>query len=194
MYESMKRRATSVAVFGATAALTVGGVALAQGRTSTTAGHSGTTAVRPPAPPAGGPGGPLGPLGPDLTYAELHVRRDGKEVVIRVDRGEVVSASSSSITVKENDSSQVTTAVDSATRVLAGPGRTLSAAQLKSGTEVVVSGPEGSAATQIALLPPAGAGHPGPVGRPVPPAGVTPPARPMEKPDRSVGGTRRHRG
>ena len=42
----------------------------------------------PQGPPMGRPPGPPGPgMDRNLTFAELHVRKDGKDVVIRLERG-----------------------------------------------------------------------------------------------------------
>lgn len=157
MFKSISSRARTVATTGLVAALAVGGVALAQGGSGSGNGQQGKQHRKPLAgkrmhPP--GPGGPLGgPAGKDLTYAQLHVQHEGKAQVIRIDRGEVVSASESSITVKENDGTEVTVAVDSSTKVLAGPGRETSVGDLKAGQEVTVCGPEGGTAKAI-MLPP----------------------------------------
>ena len=104
---------------------------------------------------------PGGPMGKDLTYAQFHVQREGKAEVIRLDRGTVVSTSESSITVKENDGSEVTVAVNGETKVLAGPGRNTSVTDLKAGQEVIVCGPEGEAAKAIMLPPPPPGGQSG---------------------------------
>jgi hypothetical protein len=162
MFESVRKRATTVATIGIAAALAVGGVALAQGGS----GHGKSQHRKPPAgkrmhPPGGPPGGPLGK---DLTYAQLHVRHEGTEQVIRIDRGEVVTASESSITLKENDGSEVTIAVDSSTKVLAGPGRKASVGDLEAGQEVTVCGPEGGTAKAIVLPPKKGQAPGGPQG------------------------------
>jgi hypothetical protein len=151
MFESMQGRAKTVATIGIAAALAVGGVAAAQGGN----GHGKSQHRKPLAGKRmHPPGGPLGgPAGKELTYAQLHVQHEGSEQVIRLDRGEVVSASDSSITVKENDGNEVTIAVDSSTKVLAGPGKETSVSDLKAGQEVTVCGPEGGTAKAI-MLPP----------------------------------------
>jgi two-component system sensor histidine kinase BaeS len=99
MLDSFRKRARSVAVPAVAAALTVGGVALAQGSNEGGSGESSGTpsGKRMPAPPmmVGAPGGK------DLTYAQLHVQHEGKAEVIRMDQGEI-------------------TAVDDSTKVLAG--------------------------------------------------------------------------
>jgi hypothetical protein len=162
-----------VATIGIAAALAVGGVAVAQGGGSGKSQQGNPQSAKRMPPP---PGGPLGKAGKDLTYAQLHVQHEGTEQVIRLDRGEVVSASESSITVKENDGSEVTVAVDSSTKVLAGPGRETSVSDLKAGQEVTVCGPEGGIAKAILLPPKKGQMPRGPQGQgkgqmPPPPSG-----------------------
>ncbi len=81
------------------------------------------------------PGGPLGKAGKDLTYAELHVQHEGKAEVVRLDSGEVIASSDSSITIKENDGNEVTIAVDDKTKVLPAPARP-AVTDLKQGQQV----------------------------------------------------------
>jgi hypothetical protein len=162
MFKSISSRAQVVATVGIAAALTVAGVALAQG-------GSGNGNAQHRKAPAGKrmhpPGGPLGgPMSKDLTYAQLHVQHEGTAQVIRIDRGEVVSTSESSITVKENDGSEATIAVDGGTKVLAGPGRNASVSDLKAGQEVTVCGPEGGTAKAIMVPPKKGQMPRGPQG------------------------------
>jgi len=148
MFNSIRNRAKVVATIGVAAALALAGVAVAQ---SGSGGDKQSQTRKPPSgkrmPPPGGP------MGKNLTYAQLHVQREGKAEVIRLDRGTVVSTSESSITVEENDGNEVTVAVDGQTKVLAGPGRNSSVTDLKAGQEVVVCGPEGEAAKAI-MVPP----------------------------------------
>jgi hypothetical protein len=151
MLDSFRKRARSVALVAVAAALTVGGVALAQGSSESGQGEgSGAPSGkgRPPGPPMmlGAPGGK------DLTYAQLHVQHNGKAEVIRMDQGEITAVDEGSITLKENDGSEVTIAVDDSTRVLAGPGKS-SLSDLETGEEVTVCGPEGEAAKAI-MVPP----------------------------------------
>lgn len=90
----------------------------------------------------------------NLTYAEMHVRRNDKEVVVRIDRGKVKSTSSDSITITENDGSDVTIPVDADTKVFAGiekPNGKLS--DLKDGQLVTVHRDEGKAADFVAAEP-----------------------------------------
>jgi hypothetical protein len=164
MFKSIGSRARVVVAVGIAAALAVAGVALAQG-------GSGNGNAQHRKPPAGKrmhpPGGPLGgPMGKDLTYAQLHVQHEGTAQVIRIDRGEVVSTSESSIVVKENDGNEVTIAVDGSTKVLAGPGRNASVTGLKAGQEVSVCGPEGGTAKAIMAPPRKGRMPRGPQGPP----------------------------
>jgi hypothetical protein len=93
------------------------------------------------------------PFDGNLTYAELHVQKNGKEVVVRLDRGKVKSTSSDSVTITENDGSDVTIPVDSKTRVFAGPAkRNASVSDLKQGQLVTVDREEGKAARVIAVM------------------------------------------
>jgi len=179
MFKSVAGRARAVVTTGLIAALVVAGLAVAQGgngggKSGHRKAHSGK---RMPPPP----GGPLGKVGKDLTYGQLHVQREGKAETIRIDAGEVVSTSESSITVKENDGNEVTVSVDGETKVLAGPGkRGASVTDLEAGQHVIVCGPEGEAAKTVAV-PPKRGGMPrgqhgsrqgGPQGQmPPPPAG-----------------------
>ena len=150
MSKSLTSRARTVATTGLIAALVVAGVAVAQGGS-----HGGKPNHRKAQsgkrmPP---PGGPLGMVGKDLTYGQLHVQREGKAETIRIDAGEVLSASDSSLTLKENDGNEVTISVDDETKVLAGPGNETGVADLQAGQHVVVCGPEGGAAKTV-MVPP----------------------------------------
>ena len=152
MFKSLAGRARTVATTGLIAALVVAGVAVAQGTGSGGKSHhrKALSGKRMPRPP----GGPLGVVGKDLTYGQLHVQHEGKAETIRIDAGEVISASDGSLTVKENDGSEVTISVDGETKVLAGPGKKgTSVADLEAGQQVVVSGPEGGTAKTV-MLPP----------------------------------------
>jgi hypothetical protein len=153
MFKSVTSRARTVATTGLIAALVVAGLAVAQGGGNSGSGKSNhrkaQSGKRMPPPP----GGPLGKVGKDLTYGQLHVQRNGEAQTIRIDAGEVVSTSDSSITVKENDGNEVTISVDDGTKVLTGPGKDTVVTDLKAGQHVVVCGPEGEAAKTIALPP-----------------------------------------
>ncbi|MGE5281131.1 MAG: hypothetical protein ACM3N0_02210 [Chloroflexota bacterium] len=165
MSSSIYKRARSVATLGIVAAVVVGGVAAAQGGSGGKShnGHSGPPRGKRMPPPPGGPLG--GPAGKDLTYAQLHVQRNGEAQVIRLDRGKITAVSGTSITVEENDGSEVTIAVDEDTKVLAGPRQDKSVSDLETGRQVVVCGPEGGTAKAIMLPPPKGGKH----GRHLPP-------------------------
>ena len=151
MFDSFRKRARAVVALGVAAALAVGGVALAQGGSGGPNGHSAPPSGKRMPPPPGGPLG--GPGGKDLTYAQLHVQRNGEEQVIRLDRGKVAAVSDSSITLEENDGSEVTIAVDGGTKVLAGPGGKTAVSDLETGQEVTVCGPEGGTAKAIVVAP-----------------------------------------
>ncbi len=114
----------------------------------------------PPPPPMhgpggpGAPGGPAGPLGGELTYGELHVQRDGEDVVVRVDAGEVAAVDSDSILVAENDGSEVEIPVDDETEIHAGPFEgDVSIEDLEEGDKVHVSRVDGEPAESIGVLP-----------------------------------------
>jgi hypothetical protein len=150
MFDSFRQRARTVATLGVAAALVVAGVALAQGGSSGSSEAAGAPAgKRMPGPPPmmGGPGGK------DLTYAELHVQRNGQAEVIRMDQGTIAAVGDSSVTLKENDGNEVTITVDDSTKVLAGPGDETAVSDLQTGEEVTVCGPEGGTAKTI-MLPP----------------------------------------
>ena len=185
MFKSITSRARTVATTGLIAALVVAGVAVAQGN-----GHSGKSHHRKAqngkrmGPP---PGGPLGMAGKDLTYGQLHVQREGKAETIRIDAGEVVSTSDSSITVKENDGNEVTISVDDETKVLAGPGKEATVTDLKEGQHVVVCGPEGEAAKTVAVPPRHGKVRGGPQGSQQPGQLPPPPGGPQGAPGQMQG-------
>jgi len=138
-------------------ALVVGGIAVAQSsggggsdqKSSKRTGHAARWHLR-------GPGGPPGGLGfkRDLTYAEIHARENGADVVIRLDRGKIKSVDSDSLTITENNGSDVTIPVNDKTRVFnfdKGPNAKLS--DLGEGQEVTVERKEGEAARSIAVAP-----------------------------------------
>ena len=134
------------------AALTVGGVAAAQGGSGSgsQSGGSGQSAShRPPGPPP-----MMGPGGKNLTYAELHVlNKEGDSEVVRIDQGKVKSVGDDSITLTENDGSEVTVAVDGDTDILGKPGKETALADLEAGQQVSVTATEGEAATAIMVMP-----------------------------------------
>ncbi len=89
-----------------------------------------------------------------LTYAELHVQnKDGKAETIRIDQGKIKCVGSDSITLTENDDSEVTVAVDDDTDVLGRPGEETALGDLEAGQQVSVSAPAGEAAKAIMVLP-----------------------------------------
>ena len=164
MFKSVTSRARAVVTTGLIAALVVAGLAVAQnngGGNGGKANHRSAKSGKRMPPP---PGGPLGKVGKDLTYGQLHVQRNGEAQTIRIDAGEVVTTSDSSITVKENDGNEVTISVDDETKVLAGPGTETAVTDLKEGQHVVVCGPEGEAAKTIAVPPKRGQMPGGPRG------------------------------
>lgn len=183
MFSSVAKRLRAVIVLAIATALTVGGVALAQ---ESGAGGKGR-ATHGSAPPSLAPGHPPIGLLPlrGLTYAELHVEHNGEAEVIRVDKGKVASVSESSITLSENDGSEVTIPIGKETKVLGKPGKNVSLEELK-GKLVLVTAPSGGSAKSVLIEPKlhggASARHMGASGkgslRPARPVAGLPPARP----------------
>jgi hypothetical protein len=156
--------AKTVAMIGVASALVVGGVAAAQGDSQggSQGGPSGSRHLPPPPPP---PGPPM----KDVTYAEFHVQHDGQAQVVRIDQGKITAVDDSSITLTENDGNSVTIPLDDSTKVLAGPGRHSTVADLSVGQRVVVCGPEGGTAKSVMVVPKRGQLKGAPNG--APPAG-----------------------
>jgi hypothetical protein len=101
----------------------------------------------------------------NLTYAEIHTQRDGNEVVIRVDRGKVKSVGTDSITITENDGSDVTIPVDEDTHIITSFRNTdAKLSDLEEGQSVVAHREEGKAARVIAAPPKLGERPPIPPG------------------------------
>lgn len=151
MFQSARKHLRSIAMLGVAAALVVGGVAAAQGdsQSGSTQSSGQEAGQRPPGPPP-----MMGIAMKGLTYAELHVQgKDGTEETIRIDQGKVKSVGDSSITLTENDDSEVTVAVDSDTEVMGKPGEETSLGDLEAGQQVSVTAPEGEAAQAIMVLP-----------------------------------------
>lgn len=138
-------------------ALIAGGIAFAAQGTVSSSGSQKSGAndngdTTGPAPFPGPRPGPH-PFDGNLTYAELHVQRSGKEVVVRLDRGKVKSTSSDSVTITANDGSDVTIPVDGQTRVFAGfAKRNAKVSDLKKGQLVTVDRDEGKPARVIAVM------------------------------------------
>jgi hypothetical protein len=176
----MRKRINTVLIAAVVSALTVAGLAIAQDDDGGGSGKSDGKAKsgqRPPGPP---PGGPMlgGPGGKALTYSETHLRRNGKDVVVRVDKGKVVTASDESIGIERNDGESVTVAVEDDTKVMAGPRkRDAAVGDIATGKQVVVIRDDDAAAEAIAVVPknpPRGRGGPGHFGPP-PGEGMAPP-------------------
>ncbi|HVY95359.1 MAG TPA: hypothetical protein VHA54_00220 [Solirubrobacterales bacterium] len=154
MFEAARKHLRSIAMLAVAAALVVAGVAAAQGSSE---GGSGGSRVAAPtdvqgAPPPGPPA--MGIAMKGLTYAELHVQnKEGEEETIRVDQGKVKAVDDSSITLTENDGSEVTVKVDEDTQVMGMPGEETALEDLEAGQQVSVSGPEGGAAKAIMVMP-----------------------------------------
>jgi hypothetical protein len=109
---------------------------------------------RPRALPPPPPGGPLHFDRGEMTWGELHLQRDGEEVVVRIDHGEISSVSDEAITLARNDGTEVEIPVDEETVVWGGPFRgEQSHEDLEEGEEVHVSREAGGAAEIIGVLP-----------------------------------------
>jgi hypothetical protein len=162
MFQAARNKFQAVAMIGVAAALAIGGVAAAQGDPQ--GGSGGSQSAGHPAgpPPIGGP--MLG--GKDLTYAELHVQRNGQEETIRLDQGKIAAVDDSSITLTENDGSSVTIPVDANTKVLGKPGAESTLDDLSVGQQVSVCGPDGGTAKTIMVAPAKGEMKGAPQGTP----------------------------
>jgi hypothetical protein len=132
-------------------ALVAGGIAVAQSgggnasKSQTKDQVQGPARAVLPAPPV---------LMGNLTYAEIHTQRDGKEVVIRVDRGKLKSVGTDSITITENDGSDVTIPVDEDTHIITSLRNTdAKLSDLEEGQSVIVHREEGKAARVVAVPP-----------------------------------------
>lgn len=154
----MRNRIKTVAVAAVVSALTVAGLAVAQ---SDDGGggqdESGKRVVhRFHGPPPGGPMLAGGPGGGALTYSETHLRKDGEDVVVRADKGKVVSTSDDSISIERNDGETVEVAVDGDTRVLAGPrkGDDAAVTDIADGKQIVVVRSDGDEAADAVLVEP----------------------------------------
>jgi hypothetical protein len=150
MFKSVGKRARAVAVLGVVAVLALAGVAAAQGGSSGSGGgsHNGPQGGRHAGPP------PLGAGMKGLTYAQFHVQdKEGEAQVIRLDEGKITAVDSSSITLEENDGSEVTIALGEDTKVVGKPGAESSVEDLKTGQRVAVCGPEGGTAKTVMVAP-----------------------------------------
>jgi hypothetical protein len=181
MFKSARQYMPAIVMLGVAAALVVGGVAAAQGSSQPASKDSQSAGSRPPGmPPFGGP--MLMTKG--LTYADVHVQRDGKAETIRIDQGEIAAVDGSSITLTENDGSEVTIPVDGDTKVIGKPEVTVSSedgrkgmlakpaestlADLENGQQATVSAPQGGTAESIMVLPRKGEMTGAPMGGPMP--------------------------
>jgi hypothetical protein len=167
MFRAVRKQMRSIATIGVASALVVGGVAAAQGDFG--GGQRQNQGGRPPGPP---PMMGIGMRG--LTYAELHVQnKEGQSESLRLDQGKVKSTTSDSITITENDGSEVTIPVDDETKVLGKPGQETALDDLEAGQQVSVTAPQGDPAAAIMVMPKKGevirAFHGGPM---PPPPGI----------------------
>ncbi len=167
----MKNRIKTVAVAAVVSALTVAGLAVAQSDDGNGDGDGqserGKRVMRFHGPPPGGPGGAMlpggpggamllgGPGGGKLTYSETHLRKDGKDVVVRADKGKVTATDDDSISIERNDGETVEVAVDGDTKVLAGPGRDdATVGDIADGKQVVVVREDGDEAAEAVMVEP----------------------------------------
>jgi hypothetical protein len=163
MFKAARKHLRAIGLIGVASALAVGGVAAAQGDSN---GNDQAQGKRPPGPL------PMMALGmKGLTYAELHVQnKDGESETLRVDQGKVKSTGSDSITITENDGSEVTIPVDDETEVLGKPGKETTLVDLEAGQQVSVTAPDGKPADAILVMPKKGevirAFHGGPMSPP----------------------------
>jgi hypothetical protein len=169
MLQAARKQAKAIATIGVASALVVGGLAAAQDNSQ---GGQGSTSR--PGPPMGPP--PMGLQMKGLTYAELHVQRDGQAQVVRLDQGKIASVDAGSITLTENDGSSVTIPLDQNTKVMAGPGKDATVDDLSAGQLVVVCGPDGGTAKSVMVVPKPGQMKGGPQGGQLPPP---PPGAPL---------------
>lgn len=146
MFKSAKDKFQTVAMVGVIAALAIGGVAAAQDDS-----QGGSQGSQGSGHPAGPP--PMGPPMKGLTYAEFHVQKNGQAQTIRLDQGKITAVDDSSITLSENDGSEVTVAVDEDTEVIGKPGEETTLDDLSVGQQVSVCGPEGGTAKSVMVAP-----------------------------------------
>ncbi len=176
MFQAARKHLREIATIAVASALVVAGVAAAQGGHGSAGQRAGQGSAarhagkRPGPPPMG-----IGMKG--LTYAQLHVQnKEGEAEVVRIDQGKVKSVGTDSLTLTENDGSEVTVTVDDSTRVLGKPGQQTTLGDLEAGQLVSACGPEGGAAKAVMVLPKKGE-RPGP-GRggqmPTPPGAPAP--------------------
>ncbi len=143
MLQAARKQIRTILTIGVASALVVGGVASAQ------SGSQGSrSAGPPPGPPPFG-----GPQAKDLTYAQIHLEKNGQQQVLRIDQGKIAAVNSSSITLTENDGSTVKIPLDENTMVLTGPGHSGSVSELSVGETVTVCGPEGGPAKSVMVAP-----------------------------------------
>jgi hypothetical protein len=155
----VKKRINTIIVAAVVSAMTVAGLAVAQNDDDGSQGKGGKAKAgeRPPGPPPGagfmigGPGG----RGGSLTYSETHLRKNGKDVTVRSDRGKVVSTSDDSISIERNDGETVEVAVDDDTKVMAGPRkRDADVGDIAAGKQVMVIRADGDDAAEAVLVEP----------------------------------------
>ncbi len=143
-------RLTKFALPALTALALAGGVAFAAGAGGGDARSNGSAREPRAFPPPPGPPPVMG----DLAYGELHVVRDGNEVVVRIDRGKVSSVSSSEIRITESNGDEVTIPVDDSTNLFAGPFGKATLDDIHEGDTIVAHRVGDGAAEFVAKCPP----------------------------------------
>jgi hypothetical protein len=186
MFQSARKHLRAIAMIGVASALVVGGVAAAQGSSeSGSNSESGSHGKKELNVHFGGPPPLGGPAMGDLTYAELHVQKDGKAQTIRLDQGKITAVDDSSISLEENDGNDVTIPVDSDTKVIGKPKLQAASGEAPKGTmgkpqestvddlsvgqQVTVTSPDGGTAESIMAMPKKGEMMAAPMGGPMPP-------------------------
>lgn len=152
----MRQRLNMIAVAAVVSALTVAGLAVAQGDDGNDrSGGDAKVRDRFLGPPPGGPVLAMHADRGDLTYSETHLREDGEDVTVRMDKGKLTASDDESVTIERNDGETVEIPVDDDTRVMAGPrnpGADL--ADVDAGTTVLAIRRSGSEAAQtVGVVP-----------------------------------------
>jgi hypothetical protein len=177
MFQSARKQMRAIAMIGVASALVVGGVAAAQGSSEGGSGSESGSQGKPQFNVHFGGPPPVGPNMQNLTFAELHVQKEGKAQTIRLDQGKITAVDDSSITLAENDGSEVTIPVDSDTKVMGKPDMTFSSSgakptakpaestldDLEVGQQATVSSPDGDTAESIMVMPNKGEMPPPPI-------------------------------
>ncbi|MBJ7347014.1 MAG: hypothetical protein JHC87_00420 [Thermoleophilaceae bacterium] len=153
---------SKIVVVAVAAAMATAGLAVAQGG-GNGGGNSNQGQGNNQQQGPGGPGGPGGhrggPGGPPafmrgLTNATINSQRNGKAVVIRLDAGKVKTVGTDSVTITENDGTDVDIAVDADTEIHVPGYEDAQVDDLEVGQQVMAEGKQGKAAHSIGVKPP----------------------------------------